>query len=299
MKRRHQVVLGLGAGLALTGSALVAPAVAHAATVGGAECSIVGTAGNDVLRGTPGDDVICGLGGNDGMAGGDGDDILSGGDGIDVLYGGSGDDTILGGGGDDVLYGAAGDDVLAGGSGDDVQFGGSGNDNLVGGAGTDTLVGGTGTDRLSESSTVGSQRETGGKVEMAARYSLPVGTEVHWTPLQDERPCIARTGESWTDTVGSEPMSHFLFEVEPTRACFDKDVNFRWRVRVHTPDDRWGLAYVLVSAKFSGTQGSPIPVSAATCIRLEEGLKCTRSITEQKFWPLLPLYSTVTIGPLG
>jgi hypothetical protein len=263
MKRRHRYVLGLGAGLALTGSAFAAPAVAHAATVGGIECTIVGTAGNDVLRGTPGNDVICGLGGND------------------------------------TLYGGAGDDVVAGGSGDDVQFGGTGNDILVGGAGTDTLVGGPGTDRLTPGSAVGSQSDTGGRVEMAAKYSLPAGTEVHWTPLQDERPCIARSGESWTDTVGSEPLSHFLFEVEPTRACFDKDVNYRWRVRVHTPDDRWGLAYVLVSAKFSGTQGSPTPVSAATCIRLEEGLKCTRSITEQKFWPLLPLYSSVTIGPLG
>ena len=41
------------------------PAIPYAVTQGGHRCTIVGTAGNDVINGTTGDDVICGLGGND------------------------------------------------------------------------------------------------------------------------------------------------------------------------------------------------------------------------------------------
>lgn len=42
------------------------------------QCTITGTAGNDVLEGTPGDDVICGGGGNDIIKGLRGNDILRG-----------------------------------------------------------------------------------------------------------------------------------------------------------------------------------------------------------------------------
>ena len=62
-----------------------------------ASCTIVGTAGADVLRGTDGDDVLCGLGGNDLLIGSGGNDVLLGDAGNDVLQGGAGDDTIDGG----------------------------------------------------------------------------------------------------------------------------------------------------------------------------------------------------------
>jgi Ca2+-binding RTX toxin-like protein len=67
-----------------------------------AECTVLGTAGNDRLQGTAGDDVLCGLGGND---------VLSGLAGNDTLYGGSGNDTLAGGGGDDQLRGETGSDT--------------------------------------------------------------------------------------------------------------------------------------------------------------------------------------------
>ena len=70
-------------------------------TANGTLCTIVGTAGADVLKGTPSRDVICGLGGNDRLVGGAGDDELDGSDGKDVLEGGAGDDVIHGGAGRD------------------------------------------------------------------------------------------------------------------------------------------------------------------------------------------------------
>ena len=117
-------------------------------TVGDAHCTIVGTAGDDVLRGTPGSDVICGLGGDDTITGIGGDDTLIGGPGDDTLEGGNGDDILIGGPGADRLTGGAGDDVLWGGAGDDTLEGNTQNDVLVGGAGDDSLNGGGGDDVL-------------------------------------------------------------------------------------------------------------------------------------------------------
>ncbi len=90
---------------ALTASAVVLggwllPAPASAAPAG---CTIVGTAGADVLTDTDGPDVICGLGG---------DDLITGGAGADRIEGGPGADTIDGGDGDDVLLGEEGRDRL-------------------------------------------------------------------------------------------------------------------------------------------------------------------------------------------
>lgn len=81
--------------------------------------TIVGTAGNDVLRGTSGVDVIMGLGGNDTILAGNGEDVICGGEGDDTLQGGNGDDLLLGGFGDDHLLGGNGDDHLIGGPGND------------------------------------------------------------------------------------------------------------------------------------------------------------------------------------
>jgi dipeptidyl aminopeptidase/acylaminoacyl peptidase len=87
-----------------------------------ADCTITGTAGNDVLTGTSGKDVICAL---------QGDDVISGGGGNDVVYGDAGDDVISGG---------AGNDTLIGGTGSDLITGGSGHDRISGGRGADTLA---------------------------------------------------------------------------------------------------------------------------------------------------------------
>ncbi|MCY4087453.1 MAG: hypothetical protein OXG37_11405 [Actinomycetia bacterium] len=76
-----------------------------------ADCTITGTAGDDILTGTPGDDIICGLAG---------DDIIRGRAGNDIIRGGPGDDTLRGGPGDDTLYGGAGNNDLDGGRGHDT-----------------------------------------------------------------------------------------------------------------------------------------------------------------------------------
>jgi hypothetical protein len=74
-------------------AAPAAPAPASP-TPGPARCTIVGTAGADVLAGTPGRDVICGLGGKDILIGRAGRDVLIGGAGADVLRGGRGRDVF-------------------------------------------------------------------------------------------------------------------------------------------------------------------------------------------------------------
>ncbi len=161
-------------------------------------CTIVGTAGADILAGTPGDDVICGLGGNDTLTGAAGDDVLVGGDGNDALTGGPGDDLERGGAGTDQFVqeaAANGADVLIGGTGvdtanyskrkavvtvtlddaagdgalgegDDVGSdvdnvtGGTMADLLGGGLGVNKLTGGGGNDRLAGSA--GNDVLTGG-----------------------------------------------------------------------------------------------------------------------------------------
>lgn len=101
-------------------------------------CTIVGTAGPDVLRGRSRKDVICGLGGDDRLFGSNGNDVLAGGDGNDRLEGGAGDDRIFGGSGLDDLIGGNGHDRLDGGSGDDLLLARDGRrDFVVGGPGRD------------------------------------------------------------------------------------------------------------------------------------------------------------------
>ena len=84
------------------------------------ECTITGTAGDDVLNGTRLDDVLCGLGGNDVITGDAGSDVVLGGAGDDVLSGGLGNDRLYGGSGDDRLEARHGSpDLLDGGAGRD------------------------------------------------------------------------------------------------------------------------------------------------------------------------------------
>lgn len=105
--------------------------------------TIMGTAGDDLLRGTPGNDIIHGLDGNDVIRGFGGDDILCGGRGADRIYGGPGNDRLYGGPGRDRLQGGQGNDFLQGGKGRDSLFGGPGINRLNGGMGNDRCVGGS------------------------------------------------------------------------------------------------------------------------------------------------------------
>jgi uncharacterized repeat protein (TIGR01451 family) len=146
-----------------------------------AECTVIGTAGNDRLAGTSGDDVVCGLAGNDVLFGLDGDDTLYGGSGKDKLVGGLGADRFVGEQGSDTADfsraqhsvrvnlargRAAGDggdrlsgveraigsrygDVLRGSRAANVLSGGRGADKLYGRGGRDKARGGAGADYLS------------------------------------------------------------------------------------------------------------------------------------------------------
>jgi Ca2+-binding RTX toxin-like protein len=73
--------------------------------------TIVGTAGNDILRGTPGSDSIAGGPGNDKLYGLGGADKLVGGPGNDLLVGGPGNDVLKCGPGRDVAIATRGDVV--------------------------------------------------------------------------------------------------------------------------------------------------------------------------------------------
>jgi Ca2+-binding RTX toxin-like protein len=116
----------------------------------GVRCTMVGTAGNDILRGGSRKDVICGLGGRDLIRGRGGNDVILGGDGGDRLAGGKGRDRIYGNPGDDAIRGHSGRDFLVGNAGRDRSFGNAGNDRLVASrdaSGGDRVDGGRGRDR--------------------------------------------------------------------------------------------------------------------------------------------------------
>ena len=126
----------------------------------GKSATIVGSAGNDVLRGTPRADVIHGLSGDDRIIGRAGNDRICAGQGEDLVRAGGGRDrvdagtssratTIYGGGGPDLIYDRAGggdSQNVYGGNGNDVIRAGDSNvgDLLVGGDGDDTILQGDG-----------------------------------------------------------------------------------------------------------------------------------------------------------
>ena len=74
------------------------------------------------------------------------EDSIVGGNGADILYGEGGADNLRGGNGDDLLLGGQGRDMLFGENGNDRLDGGIGNDRLEGGKGDDRLTGGDGSD---------------------------------------------------------------------------------------------------------------------------------------------------------
>ena len=109
----------------------------------GAQATLVGGPGDDVLVGTDGPDVILGRAGDDRINGKGGNDILCGGSGSNLIIGGPGDDYLLGGDGKDQLLGGPGQDFLRGDDGDDLLIGQGGGDFLSGNAGNNILVGGS------------------------------------------------------------------------------------------------------------------------------------------------------------
>ena len=145
--------------------------------------TLLGGAGDDMLRGGHANDKLYGGAGSDVLFGRNGSDTLWGdrdlvngvfvdsATGNDQLIGGMGSDALYGGKGDDFLTGdfgskqnvggvliwvsvqsdangTAGNDTLDGGDGNDVLQGGYGNDTLSGGDGNDWLFGGHGDDTL-------------------------------------------------------------------------------------------------------------------------------------------------------
>ena len=120
-------------------------------TCNGEVATLVGTAGDDVLRGTDGVDVIVGLGGDDRIYGYNGGDIICGGEGKDRIFGGKRADIIFGGPGPDRINGDVGADQLTGDEGNDRILGGQGDDILDGGRGKrDRLFAGPGTDSCTD-----------------------------------------------------------------------------------------------------------------------------------------------------
>jgi Ca2+-binding RTX toxin-like protein len=124
----------------------------------GADASLVGQAGRDIIEGKQGNDGLFGGAGDDDLLGGDGADSLYGEDGADKLWGELGDDTLRGGSGADIYYGGDGNDAIIedgadamadtvyGGTGNDVAYTNGGNDQLFGEAGADRLSGQSGDD---------------------------------------------------------------------------------------------------------------------------------------------------------
>ena len=121
-------LLAFGVSVAPVGRAFGGANTARPRAANGARCTIVGSAGNDLLIGTPRADVICGMAGNDLIRGLGGNDVLDGGTGNNVLDGGTGADLLIGGTGREVLNGGPGDDTLMGAGGADALNGGPGLD---------------------------------------------------------------------------------------------------------------------------------------------------------------------------
>ncbi len=197
----------------------------------GAEASVLGTPGNDVIVAAysgsvqlfidagAGDDIVCVVGtstlaevassitggaGNDLIFGGSADDDISGDDrpevltGDDIIYGGLGRDSITGGNGDDTIFGQQGSDFLIAGPGNDSVHGGFGNDIVTGGDGDDELFGGQGNDFLYGN--LGRDTVYGGQGDdLLDADSEPFGESINVVPS----PLGITTTSQIADTAGS------------------------------------------------------------------------------------------------
>jgi len=108
--------------------------------------SIFGGASNDKIYGGTGNDTITGNGGSDWIDGGDGNDSITAGTGSDQVYGGIGNDIINAGDGNNIVYGDEDNDTITVGTGSDQVYGGTGNDTITTGAGNDYIDAGAGND---------------------------------------------------------------------------------------------------------------------------------------------------------
>jgi Ca2+-binding RTX toxin-like protein len=174
-------------------------------------CTIVGTAGDDVLTGTSASDVICGLGGHDDLSGLGGNDILRGGDGKDVIKGGNGDDVFDGGIGADwadysgvsgptgvtvdlgagvatgqgtdtlvsvaAVIGSDNADMITGGAEDNTLSGGPGDDFLNGGGGNDTADYSTAIKGVTLNLTVPGPQATGQGIDTLSSFEHLIGSD--------------------------------------------------------------------------------------------------------------------------
>jgi Ca2+-binding RTX toxin-like protein len=142
---------------ATTAAMLVAPGFVHGmvSTAGArVECTIEGTAADDVMTGTTRDDVICTRAG---------DDSATGLEGNDTIKGGSGDEYGVCSGCGPGLEGNGGNDIIKGQSGEEDLYGGGGNDNLYTGRGNyDNGYGEAGDDFIKTVDQVGNDTADGG-----------------------------------------------------------------------------------------------------------------------------------------
>ena len=143
------IVVALSIGLAPGATRAEARTSPPKPTEGTLQCTIRGSARNEVLRGTAGNDVICGFAGADTIYGNGGNDVIYGGDGNDIIDAGVGNDRVDGGNGNDRITGGTGNDELNGNAGNDTLNAGIGNDVLSGDTGADQLNAGVGDDSLS------------------------------------------------------------------------------------------------------------------------------------------------------
>ena len=79
----------------LTSQAIVTVEIGRTINAENGKDTVIGTAGDDILRGGNGKDTLLGNGGDDTLFGGNGADILNGGGGNDTLNGGNGNDIFV------------------------------------------------------------------------------------------------------------------------------------------------------------------------------------------------------------
>jgi Ca2+-binding RTX toxin-like protein len=195
------------------------------------DCSLEGTAGDDILVGTSGADYICGHGGDDVVTGLGGDDVVVGGRGIDVVdYAGApnaveadlsraaafgaGADTlqsvegVVGSRFDDTLTGDPAGNRFQGGDGRDRLEGHGGDDRLRGGAGVDVLVPGGGRDAVRGGAGADQVNYGTASAEMAVDLRAGVATGQGRDRLTDVEDVV---GSAHRDHLVGNPSTNFLF----------------------------------------------------------------------------------------
>ncbi|MDI1288515.1 MAG: calcium-binding protein, partial [bacterium] len=219
-----------------------------------AHCTILGTAGDDVLTGTSGDDVICGFGGND---------VINGAGGSDRIFGGPGDDRIKGGPGADYIVGGSGADVLSGGPGGDAIAGGPGDDAIDGGSGEDqTVDGGVG------------ELDTAWSVGLRINYNLPKGSTIVWTLIPNSGKCISALG-GFTHVADGKQQPTNLFNVpgyDFWESCYWTTSYGAWNYQVTTPS---GFSRGGNLAVETGAANILVHRANAGCAYTNPGLSCT------------------------